>query len=289
MLPMLHPHREPPKAYLRPGNRESITPFIYATRDYTHPEQRPYEKEALVYTPPGFDPQGRYDVLYLIHGGGCTPQWYLGSKSPLPHMLDSMIGAGKVPPLLVCAVSYLNPYCPDATENCRAYHFELVQDVMPAFERAYPTYAPAPDKAGFQQSRKHRAFGGYSMGAMATWAVLEQALDQIAAFLPMSGDCWALATRGGGSQPEATARHLRQRVQAFGAFSRDYCIFAGSGDSRDMAEPNLTPQMKAMEQLPETFGPEHLYHCVCKGYGHDLDTALRLLYTGLPLVFGGRA
>ena len=54
-----------------------------------------------------------------------------------------------------------------------------------------------------------------------------------------------------------------------------------------LVKPSLSKE--AMEQLPETFGPEHLYHCVCEGYGHDLDTALRLLYTGLPLVFGGRA
>ena len=45
-----------------------------------------------------------------------------------------------------------------------AFQKELAEDLIPAVETAYKTYAETVDPAGLKASRLHRGFGGFSMG-----------------------------------------------------------------------------------------------------------------------------
>ena len=59
-----------------------------------------------------------------------------------------------------------------------------------------------------------------------------------------------------------------------------------------MAEPNLTPQINAMKELTDTFiycdnfADGNLYQCIYPQGGHDRNTVARILYNGLPKMFG---
>ncbi|MCR5167437.1 MAG: enterochelin esterase [Oscillospiraceae bacterium] len=274
-----------------------VVRFNYTTRNYAAEDNTVYNKYALVYLPEGYDENNterRYNVLYLIHGGACSPEWYLGGEgctSEVTRLLDNMIQNGLIEPLIVCAVSWLNEYSDDATENCLNFRHELINDIMPLFERKYRTYAEDVTERGFVQSRKHRAFSGYSMGAVVTWNVLGYCMDKFAYFMPMSGDCWELGMTAGGSRPDETAAELAREIANSGFASDDIFIYAGCGDA-DIAEPNLTPQINAMKKLTDTFiysesfNEGNLYECICPDCGHDLKTALHILYNGLPKMFG---
>ena len=122
---------------------------------------------------------------------------------------------------------------------------EFVGGVMPAVEQKYWTYAEKTDKAGFEASRKHRAFGGFSMGSVTTWFEFAQALDYVAHFMPISSDCWQFGTQGGQRRPEETAAFLGN-IACTGTHGTDFYVYAATG-SDDFAYPWLSPQIAALK------------------------------------------
>lgn len=249
-----------------------------------------YAKSALVYLPEGYDenPDARYDVVYLMHGGGDTENWYFGGEGlekPLKHLLDNMIAAGRIPPVIVCTPCYRIPYC-DETESTQKFPRELRETLMPLVESTYRTYAETADDAGFRASREHRAFGGFSMGGAATWCVFENCLDWYANFLPMSGDCWSIS-----GSAMMRANYLAGCVTEQGYTPADFRIYAGSGNKSDVAYNNLVPQINAMKRLKDTFiwcdnfAAGNLYFASYEGSGHTQQTCLHLIYNALPTFF----
>ncbi len=274
----------------------TVVTFTYDTKNHLKEDDTIYQKSALVYLPAGYDEtdtETHYNILYLMHGGGDSPKWYLGSdgkSSRITRMLDNMIEKGDIEPLIVCAVSYYNDYSNDATKNCINFHYELMNDLIPALETTYPTYAENITAEGLAASRTHRAFGGFSMGAVTTWSVFEHCLNEFAYFLPMSGDCWALGQTAGSSKSLQTASHLASVVAEAGKTAEDFFIYSGCGEN-DIAEPNLTPQIKMMKLLPDTFiycdnfANGNLYECIYPNGGHDVRTVSAVMYNGLPKFF----
>lgn len=166
------------------GTIEEIfyTTYAYAT------DQREVTKSALVYLPAGYDESKQYNILYLLHGTG-DDQYYWLQKFPYNKvMLDRLINAGEIEPLIVVTPTF---YCEsDCTENFQeldrltyAFKDELRNDLMPAVESKYSTYAETNDDAGFKASRHHRAFAGLSRGAVTTYrSAMCGALDYFASF-----------------------------------------------------------------------------------------------------------
>ena len=116
------------------------------------------------------------------------------------------------------------------------------------------------------------------MGGVATWYAFLQALDLFRWFLPLSGDCWACGEKGGGIAPEQTASLLAEAALRQG--NPDFLIHALTGD-KDIAYPNLDPQIRAMQRNAEIFGNKLKYD-VLEGGVHDYETIFRYLYNALP-------
>lgn len=275
----------------------TVVKFTYDTVDNVGGGDTVYQKYALVYLPAGYDENDtktRYNVMYLMHGGSDSPAWFLtgeGKASPLSRLLDHLIASGEMEPMILCAVSYYTEYRSDDTQNCINFHHELMNDIIPVFESKFHTYAEDVTPEGIAASRLHRAFGGFSMGAVTTWATFENRLDSIAYYMPISGDCWALGGTAGGSKPMLTAEHLAAAVTKSGFTAEDFYIYTGCGEN-DMARPNLEPQAEAMKQLSDTFiycdnfADGNFYYCLHEGGGHDRGTVLNVMYNGLPKMFG---
>ncbi len=279
------------------AERGTVVKFTYDTKDNVGGGDTIYQKYALAYLPAGYDEndtETRYNVMYFMHGGSDSPEWFLngeGQKSQFAYMFDYMIANGEMEPAIICFVSYYTEYRSDDTQNCLNFHHELMNDLIPAFESKYHTYAEDVTPESIRASRLHRAFGGFSMGAVTTWATFENRLDSIAYYMPVSGDCWALGGTAGGSRPTATAEHLAQVVKNSGFTAEDFYIYTGCGGN-DIAEPNLRPQADAMAQLTDTFiecdnfADGNFYFCLYENGGHDKNTVLNVMYNGLPKMFG---
>ena len=273
----------------------TIVEFTYDTKNHNSDDDKVYQKSALVYLPAGYDEndtETRYNIMYIMHGGGDSPKYYLGSPgesfSRISRMMDSMIAKGEIEPLIVCVATYYTEYTNDATTNCLNFHLELMNDLVPAIESTYHTYAKDTSAEELADTRTHRAFSGFSMGAVTTWSVFENCLDEFAYFMPVSGDCWAKGTTNGKSL--STAQYLEKMVQEQEKNAEDFFIYSGCGEN-DMAEPNLTPQIKMMKVCKDTFiycenfAHGNLYECIYPKGGHDVKTVAAVMYNGLPKMF----
>lgn len=113
-----------------------------------------------VYTPPGYSPDEKYPVLYLLHGiGGDETEWQRFCTPGV--ILDNLIADGKATPMIVVMPNGR------ARKNDRAegdvyaaapafaaFEQDLLGSVIPAVESRYAVAA----------DREHRALAGLSMG-----------------------------------------------------------------------------------------------------------------------------
>ena len=117
-------------------------------------------RKMLVYTPPGYSPQTKYPVLYLLHGiGGDETEWQRFTQPE--HLLDNLIADGKAVPMILVFPNGRAQKNDRAEGNVFAsapafatFERDLLNDVIPAIESRYSTLT----------DREHRALAGLSMG-----------------------------------------------------------------------------------------------------------------------------
>ncbi|WP_278236704.1 alpha/beta hydrolase-fold protein [Isoptericola sp. AK164] len=284
-----------PDGYSTPAEqRGSLVELTYTTT-HTVAQDGAQDKDALVYLPPGYDPDDdvtRYPVLYLMHGLGGDQYSWTGRPdrpTPLPSIFDHAITDGRIDPVIVVTPTY-DPSPDSFGTAVAAFHQELVEDLVPAVESTYPTFAETVDADGLRASREHRAFGGFSMGGVTTWYLLEHAPDVFAGFLPMAGDSWNVVMFGGLERPEETAASLARGITGAGYGTEDLDVLAATG-SGDFTTPNMEAQIPAMAEHPEAFdrtddGFEdgNLVYHVVPGNAHDYPWGYEYVYNGLRML-----
>ncbi len=189
---------EIPEMYFSPAQRQgSLTDLYYDTwESFSYEEHsQPLQKHAVVYLPYGYDESRQYNIFYLMHGGWGNETTTLGtpeSPSIFKNVIDNALANGDMQPLIIVCPTYNNTSPEDSASFSLAlqlnqnYHHELVNDLMPAVESRYSTYAEDTSPEGLAASRDHRGFGGFSMGSVATWRTFQNCLDYFRYFLPMS-------------------------------------------------------------------------------------------------------
>lgn len=275
----------------KPGRVERIT---YSSKDYAG-NNAPVEKVANVYLPAGYDSSGaatRYDVFYMMHGWSGTADELFGyGGGQAKRLLDNMIEKGDMRPLIVVAPTFDAENKPQefdrAVTEVKLFHRDLLENLMPAVEGRYRTYAPLPTKEGFAASRDHRGFGGFSMGSVTTWEQFIQNSDYISYFLPMSSACWHYGGYGAGNPKDNTDLFVKT-VSEKGLNTRGYFIYACTG-THDTLRYEMDAQMNEMFSRKTVFTPEHVVYYLKNGGMHDNNAALEYLYNGLPLFFNETA
>ncbi len=220
-----------------------------------------WTKYANVYLPYGYDENKQYNILYLMHGGGGSPDAWLDCAQ-IKNALDRGFDEGRAEPFIVVFPTYYSQLPSEhrqegvdaSWENGQILVFqkELREDLIPAVENRFSTYAEDTTPEGLAKSRLHRGFGGFSMGGGVTWYVFLYNLEAFSVFLPLSGDCWELQPMGGRLVPEETAKVLAERTRAKGMTDKDFRIYGGTGD-KDMGLDNMKPMLKAMTAYPDRF------------------------------------
>ncbi|WP_020620535.1 sugar-binding protein [Paenibacillus daejeonensis] len=259
---------------------------------YTTPnkENGSDDKKLHVYLPHGYDASAskQYNVFYLMHGGGENEDLLFGGPGQdreLKKILDNMIAAGDIEPLIV-----VTPTFNDGKNDVALFHEELMTSIVPLVEQEYSTYAESGSLADLKASREHRAFGGFSMGSVTTWYTFVNALDYFKYFVPLSGDSWVIEQRGGGLKPAETAEYLADVARKSGYKPQDYYIFSATGDL-DIAYPNLNPQIDAMKQLTDVFiyssdaKKGNFYFMTVEGGTHAWNWQNQYIYGILPDLF----
>jgi enterochelin esterase family protein len=107
-------------------------------------------RQLLVYTPPGFERNGKrkYPVLYLIHGGSDTEEtWTKVGRANF--IADNLIAQGKAKPMII-----VMPYGNVRPKPMEDFTTEVIKDILPFIESNYPVLTDS----------KNRAVAGFSVG-----------------------------------------------------------------------------------------------------------------------------
>ena len=236
-------------------------------------------KSLYVYTPYDYDPEKQYNIFYLMHGGGENENTlFFQNDTMLQNMLDHMIMNGELEPLIV-----VTPTFNGSGSEAGNFYEELRASVIPFVEGKYSTYAESTSEADIKASRMHRAYGGFSMGSVSTWAVFQNDLDLVGYFMPLSGDHWQ------GSGAYGKAKSLADAVDKFGYDTNQYYIFAATG-SDDIAYPNINPQVEEMKKMSQfnftsDFSQGNFYFMVAPGKTHWWGYVRHYVYDALPYFF----
>lgn len=274
-----------PAEYFQPAAQQgTLVDLYYDTwESFSYTEKRePLQKHAVIYLPYGYSDDQQYDVFYLMHGGWADENMTLGtpdSPSSLKNVIDHAIAAGEIRPLILVAPTYNNTnengqdsanfsLAMRLTEN---YHNELTNDLIPAVEGTYSTYAASTSQEDLIASRDHRGFGGFSMGSVTTWRTFQYALDYFHYFLPMS--C------GTSLNDEAIF------AAAEGHDPDSYLVYVITGTddfaySYDTRRTDLMRESRYFSDVDENPAGNFVFR-VKEGYAHDGQATAEYTYNGL--------
>lgn len=287
-----------PEEYFGVASQQGTVEVMnYESKDYTQSSLPTTYKPAYVYLPYGYDASKKYDIIYLMHGWTGTAQEYFGipGRQQMKNIFDNMIQQGLVRPFIAVSPTWDKDNeakgWGESTEEVAAFYNEYENDLIPAIESQYSTYAnltqtqsPKGEElhAAIVASRDHRAFGGFSLGAITTWYIFEYCFDLQKYFLPMSGDNWHVAMFGGATYPTETAAFLATVVDA-SQYKNEFHVWHAVGTS-DVRYDQTHNQGMSMMQLPE-FGPStYSYHERPNGQ-HDFNSVWEFVYNALPTFF----
>lgn len=242
----------------------------------------PLQKRAIVYLPYGYSNDNQYNVFYLMHGGWGNETATLGTAgnpSTFKNVIDNAIQDGKMDRLIIVCPTYnnTNENGQDSANFSLAlqlnqnFHHELNNDLIPAVESRYHTFAEDVTPDAIAASRDHRGFGGFSMGSVATWRTFQNSLDYFSYFVPMS--C------GTGLNDETIFEAANGRDQS------DYFVYIMTG-TEDFAYSYVNNRVAKMRTSPyfteatEDVKGNFVYR-VKEGYNHGGTAAIEYTYNGL--------
>ena len=137
---------------------------------YYYSEVNDAMRHCFVYTPAEYDrnPDKRYPVLYLQHGGG-ENEYGWPEQGKTAHIMDNLIAAGKAVPVIIVMDngSWSRPAGSRGEGHGLPSNWAdnfmntLIKDIIPMIDSNFRTIA----------DREHRAMAGLSMGGMQTRAI----------------------------------------------------------------------------------------------------------------------
>ncbi len=150
------------------------------------------ERILRIYTPPGYDPQGKpYGLLVVLDGKTYT------SDVPTPTILDNLLAARRIPPLVAVFVANASPQARSLELSCHPPFAEfLARELIPWVRRGYRVTA---DPA-------RTVIAGSSLGGLAAVCAAAKSSDVFGNVLSLSGSFYWRSP--GEPEPESLARQL---------------------------------------------------------------------------------
>ena len=282
---------EPPKSQYKYDSAKKYTEYPWSYKNAI-PQAGKIVKENYnginganslnVYLPYGYDSSKKYNVFYFMHGmGDSENSLFYNDNGEMQRVFDNMIQNGDIEPMIIVTPTF-NKCSSDTFYNAENFYKELRESVIPFVEGKYSTYAASSSKEDIAASRMHRAYGGFSMGSVSTWAVFENCVDIIGYFMPMSG-----AHHWGTGSADAGA--LARAVDRAGLKKNEYFIMSATGTS-DFAYPVLGPQIEDMKKYSQfeytsDFSKGNFWFILANGGEHSWYYVRQYIYNCLPFFF----
>jgi endo-1,4-beta-xylanase len=262
----------------------TVERFLYNTRTYDERASLPLAKSAWVYLPYGYDAAKQYNVLYLLHGGGVNEDWWLKLFPDTVTILDNMIAQGICEPCIIVTPTYYRGTEVDRNAEFITEHFryELRNDLIPAIEAKYSTYATGNvSEENLINTRNHRAFAGLSLGSMTTYrAAFYNNYDLFSWYGPFSGCCGPKGDRS--VEVKRIIETLQNGVKNH--LPLDY-MFCCNGDQDIAYEEHLEIMESTLKTCDLLVPGENYDFFTIPGGVHDMKAWQLHLYHALQIFF----
>lgn len=242
-------------------------------------------RRIFVYTPPEYErePEVRFPVLYLQHGGGEDERgWPVQGR--ISHIMDNLIAESKARPMIVVMASgyarkpgeapaQLRPPGgsggppPDLSRMFSTLEEVFINDLVPMIDRTYRT---RPD-------RENRAMAGLSMGGMQTFLIGLKHLDALAYLGGFSGAGGGFG--GGAFDPKTSNGGVMSDAKAFNEKVRVLFLSIGTAEGE-----RFYNSVKGYKDALENAGIRTIYY-ESPGTAHEWHTWRRSLREFAPLLF----
>ncbi len=227
-----------------------------------------------VYTPPGYDadPDKRFPVLYLQHGGGEDETGW-PRQGHMNFIFDNLIAAGQAQPMIVVmekgyALREGQQPTPAGPGRGRfdftAFGDVVIKDLVPLIDANYRTKA----------DRQHRAIAGLSMGAAQAMQIGLTNLDTFSAVAAFSG-------AGRGVDPMTAYGGVFADPAKFD--ERVNLLYLHSGDVG--LDEGIHRSAKALYESLKSAGVENVVFRDAPGLGHEWQTWRLALHDFAPRLF----
>ncbi|NLZ09345.1 MAG: esterase family protein [Bacteroidales bacterium] len=220
-------------------------------------------RRMYVYTPACYEknPDRRYPVLYLQHGGG-EDETAWSNQGRMDNILDNLIAAGQaVPVIVVMDKGYASMTDFQNTErnsdmfDFTAFERLMVEELIPMIDAGYRTHA----------NRNSRAIAGLSIGGFQSWSI---GLSHMNLFSYIGGFSGSGMTDSPGNYPSSLNEQMRLLFVSIGTEEPEQ-MFAG---------------VKAFHDIQDEQGVRHIYY-ESPGTAHEWLTWRRSLNLFTELLF----
>ena len=204
-------------------------------------------RKMQVYTPPGYDTQQKYPVLYLLHGIGGDENEWKNSGAPAA-ILDNLYASNALSPMIVVLPNGRAQKDDHAVGNVYAaapafanFEGDLLKDIIPFIEAHYPARSGA----------LNRALAGLSMGGGQS---LNFGLGNLDTFAWVGGFSSAPNTREPAQLlPDPKAAKAKLKLLWLSCGDKDGLFFISQRTHKYLAEHNV-PHIWQVEPGGHDFG-----------------------------------
>lgn len=262
-----------------PGTIESVT---YSTESYDGSFQGVIEKNMSIYVPYNYNPNNKYDVLILYHGGfddekAWTTNWRAvdGREVVMRNLYDNMIAQKLCSPLIIVSPAtgtWTNNYeLTDVTIDQNTG--ELRSNILPYIVQHYSTYAEGDTLEDIEKAREHFAIGGCSNGSLFAYNCGMLANFQyFGNYICISGD--------------NCSQEISEEINK-GEWAKlpIYCYCAAAGETDGQRDRVRNGFNLITESAPERLSVDkNAYFTLIKG-SHDWKTFSIAVYNALQVMF----
>ncbi|WP_455616968.1 alpha/beta hydrolase [Eisenbergiella sp.] len=273
----------------------------------------PLEKTMYVYLPYGYDPGGKYPVLYLMHGGtddegywfgkgrydGTDKEKYTDAGNVTQNLADHLIQEKTIEPIIIVTPSFCEnveeyqnrkEYPAVYFETVNYFWMEMKNDIMPYIQKHYATYAVDATEEAFAKARQYTAFAGASQGSVTgLYSIMLHMLDVIGYIGSFSAGAIKFQLEGTELKVELDEAKLEELVKAVKCGPRPCYWYNGCGDHDMMYSTHRATydmlENRCEKELQE--GTENCCFVLHKDGEHSYRFWIRDFYNILSLFFSG--
>lgn len=282
-----------PDSAIKPTtHRGKIEKIEYDTETYDPGNSQKIHKWANVYLPYDYDPEKKYNVLYLMHGGGENADTWIkgdniyGDYTHNRDMLNRLFEDGYCEPCIIVNPTFYRPEGAPEPSNAMdltiLFQYELRNDLIPAVEAQYSTYAGGDVSIeSLKASRMHRGFAGLSMGSNTTYhSAFFGNYDLFAWYAPYSG---YFGTENGNDADADRFNKIIEEGEANG-MPLGY-IYCGNGSDDFALSGQLDLMQKALVRSNILIPGRNFDFVIIPGGIHDMNQWHIHFYNTLKIFF----